>query len=105
MCLATERVQQYHSASAEALLTSSVPNLLLAHAHPSLNCSISAAVPHNWEKLQSMGVELKAHHRQRLLQPRPQAASLSSALMLMSVVSPGITSLGRAAAGGVQCRA
>ena len=64
VCLAIEWVQQSHSASAASLITSSVPNLLLAHARPSPICSISAAVPRDWEKLHSIGVELKAHHRQ-----------------------------------------
>ena len=43
--LATEWVQQSHSASAESLITSSLPNLLLTHARPSPLCSLSAAVP------------------------------------------------------------
>ena len=67
VCLATEWVQQSHSASAASLITSSVPNLLLTYARPSPICSLSAAVPRGWEKLHSIGVELKAHHHQRRL--------------------------------------
>ena len=60
--------------------------------------------PRDWEKLHSIGVELKAHHRQCRLQSTPQAASLSSTLLLcrwfcVLVVSPGTSTLGRAAAG------
>ena len=56
-------------------------------------------------KLHSIGVELTAHHRQRRLKPRPQAASQSSMLLLyrwflVSIVSPDITTLGWAAAVG-----
>ena len=67
VCLATEWVQQFHSASAASLITSRVPNLLFTHARPSPICSLSAAVPRDWEKLRSIGIELKAHHRQRRL--------------------------------------
>ena len=42
VCLATEWVQQSRSASAASLIPSSVPNLLLTHARPSPNCSLSA---------------------------------------------------------------
>ena len=106
VCLAIEGVQQSHPASAASLITSSVPNLSLTHTSPSSNCSFSVVVYRGWEKLRSIGVELKAHHRQqRRLQPRPQAASLSSTLLLsgrllVSGVSPGTTSLDRAATGG-----
>ena len=103
VCLATEGVQQSHSASAASLITSSVPNLLPAHARPSPNCPLSVAVPRDWEKLHSIGVKIKAHHRQRRLRPGPQAASLSSTLLLCrwwvaSMISPRTTSLGRATA-------
>ena len=105
VCLATEGVQYFHSASAASLITSNVPNPFFTHARPCPICSLSAAVPRDQEKLDSIGVELKANHRQHRLQPRPQAASLSSALLMCrwlheSMVSPGTTSLGRAAAGG-----
>ena len=67
VCLTTEWVQQSHSASAASLITSSVPNLLLTYARPSPNCSLSAGVPRDWEKLYSIGIELIAYHRQRRL--------------------------------------
>ena len=90
--------------SATPLIISSVPNLFLTHIRPSPNCSLPAAVPRYWEKLHSIGVELKAYHHQRHLQSTPQAAPLSSTLLLCScffvlVVSLGTTTLGRAAAG------
>ena len=105
VCLATEWVQQFHSASTASLITSTVPNVLLTHVRPSPNRSLSAALPRDWEKLHRTGVELKAHHRQRRLLPRSQAASLSLTLLLcwwllVSVVSPGTTALGRVAVVG-----
>ena len=103
VCLATERVQQSHSAPAAALIPFSVPNMLLARTHPSPNCSLSTAMPRIWERLHIIEVELPILHRQRRLQSRPQAASLISTLLLcrgllVSVVTLGTTSLVRAAA-------
>ena len=102
MCFTTERIHQSRSASVAAFITSSVS---LTHVRQSPNYSLSAAVPGRWEKLHSIGVELKTHHCQRRLELKPQAASLSSTLLLywwllVSVVFPGTTSLGQAAAGG-----
>ena len=82
VCLATEGVQQSHSASAVSLITSSMPNLLLTRARPSSNCSLFYSVRRDWEKPHSIGVELNAHHRQNCLQPRLQTASLSSTLLM-----------------------
>ena len=103
VCLATERVQHSHSASAAALIPFSLPNMLLTRARPSPKCSLSTTVPRIWESLHIIEVELLVLHRQRRLQSRPQAASLFSTLLLcrwllVSVVTLGTTSLVRAAA-------
>ena len=58
VCLAIERVQQFHSASAAALIPFSVPNMLLTRASPSPNCSLSTVVPRIWENLYIIEVEL-----------------------------------------------
>ena len=56
---ATEWVQQSHSASAASLITSSVPDRLLTHARPSPICSLSAAVPRDWDNPIASGLSLK----------------------------------------------